>query len=78
MLCCPVTTRIKGYPFEVVLAGEPACVALADQIKSQDWCARKASRRGRISPDELNEVRSKLSALIGHPSLDRTVEDAGR
>ena len=31
--CCPTTTRIKGYPFEVALAGTPDSVVLADQVK---------------------------------------------
>jgi mRNA interferase MazF len=64
-VCCPTTTRIKGYPFEVPLAGQPPSVALADQVKSQDWRARKAVRKGRVSAAELAEVRAKLRALIG-------------
>jgi len=65
MVCCPTTTRIKGYPFEVVIAGRPPSVVLADQVKSQDWGARRAERKGRVSPSELLEVRAKLKALIG-------------
>ncbi len=65
ILCCPTTTRIKGYPFEVVLAGNPPSVVLADQVKSQDWRARKATRKGRVSAAELAEVKAKLIALIG-------------
>ncbi len=64
IVCCPTTTRIKGYPFEVTLAGTPSSVVLADQVKSQDWRARKATRKGRVSPAELAEVRAKLVALI--------------
>ena len=65
IVCCPTTTKIKGYPFEVSLAGSPPSVVLADQVKSQDWRARKAARKGRVSPAELAEVRAKLIALIG-------------
>jgi mRNA interferase MazF len=65
MICCPTTTRIKGYPFEVALAGVPPSVVLADQVKSQDWRARKAARKGRVSAAELAELRAKLVALIG-------------
>jgi mRNA interferase MazF len=65
IVCCPTTTRIKGYPFEVTLAGTPPSVVLADQVKSQDWRARKATRKGRVSLIELAEVRAKLTALIG-------------
>lgn len=36
MLCCPMTTQIKGYPFEVHISGASASVALADQVKSLD------------------------------------------
>ena len=65
IVCCPTTTRIKGYPFEVALAGTPRSAALADQVKSQDWRARKAARKGQVSAAELAEVRAKLVALIG-------------
>ncbi|WP_428393104.1 endoribonuclease MazF [Lichenicoccus sp.] len=65
ILCCPTTTRIKGYPFEVTLAGSPPSVALADQVKSQDWRARNATRKGRARASELAELRAKLIALIG-------------
>ena len=63
IVCCPTTTRIKGYPFEVALSGIPPSVVLADQVASQDWRARNAKRKGRISSAELAEVRAKLIAL---------------
>ena len=66
MICCPMTTQIKGYPFEVVVAGaQPPTVVLADQVKSLDWRIRRAKRKGRASADELAEVRAKIVALIG-------------
>jgi len=65
MLCCPTTTSIKGYPFEVRLVGQSASVVLADQVKSFDWRARKARKKGRATPAELTEIRSKLHPLIG-------------
>ncbi len=64
IVCCPTTTRIKGYPFEVALAGTPPSVVLSDQVKSQDWRTRKATRKGQVSSAELAEVRAKLTALI--------------
>ena len=67
MLCCPLTTQVKGYPFEVEIAGARAGAALADQLKSLDWVARRASRKGRASAAELAEVRAKAIALIGQP-----------
>lgn len=65
MLCCPMTTHIKGYPFEVMIAGERPSVVLSDQIKSLDWVVRKVSHKGKVLPNELDQVRGKASALIG-------------
>ncbi|MCL6706123.1 endoribonuclease MazF [Pseudomonas sp. R2.Fl] len=65
MLCCPMTTKVKNYPFEVVLSSAKFGVALADQVKSLDWRARKASLKGKVSPAELTEIRAKACALIG-------------
>lgn len=67
MLCCPLTTQVKGYPFEVPIAGDRPSVVLADQVKSLDWLVRKANRKGMVSSSELAEVKAKLSALIGKP-----------
>lgn len=65
MLCCPLTTKLKGYPFEVQLTGNKPCAALADQVKSLDWRARGAQRKGKVSDGELAEIRAKARALIG-------------
>ncbi len=67
MLCCPMTTKVKGYPFEVILAGRKPSAVLADQVKSLDWKARRAKRKGKASPAELSDVRRKARALIGNP-----------
>ena len=64
MICCPITTQIKHYPFEVLISGNPASVVLADQVKSVDWRSRKAKRKGFVSPEALAEVRAKIIALI--------------
>ena len=68
-LVCPLTTKVKGYPFEVKVsdrdAGEHSNVVLADQVKSVDWHARSARRFGRVSAEALAEVTHKLAALIG-------------
>ncbi|ELF9478473.1 endoribonuclease MazF [Escherichia coli] len=63
MICCPMTTKIKGYPFEV-LVGEDSAV-LADQVKSMDWKIRGAVKKGRVPDSVLSEVRAKAKALIG-------------
>jgi mRNA interferase MazF len=65
MICCPMTTQIKNYPFEVSISGSPQSVVLADQIKSLDWRIRKAKRKGVVSAEEFAEVRAKIVALIG-------------
>lgn len=65
MVCCPMTTKIKGYPFEVILAGQPTRAVLADQVNSLDWRQRRARWKGRITDAELAEVRAKACALIG-------------
>lgn len=65
MVCCPLTTRIKGYPFEVALASQPGSAVLSDQVKNLDWRARRANRKGKVTDLELRQVRGKLRALIG-------------
>lgn len=65
MLCCPMTTQIKGYPFEVVICADPPSAILSDQVKSLDWRARRAKRKGSVGAETLDEVRGKLGALIG-------------
>jgi mRNA interferase MazF len=65
MICCPMTTQIKRYPFEVEIAGAQRSAVLADQIKSVDWRKRKSRRKGSVCADELAEVRGKILALLG-------------
>ena len=66
MLCCPMTTQIQGYPFEViVISGNKKSAILSDQVKSVDWVVRKATHKGNISPKELSGVRTKIMALLG-------------
>ena len=65
MTCCPLTTQIKNYPFEVFIGGTPANAVLADQVKSIDWRSRDAKPKGRVLPEQLAEVRAKIYALIG-------------
>ena len=64
MLCCPMTTKIKGYPFEVLVAGSPASAALADQVKSLDWRARRAKKKGAATVAEVVEALGKARALL--------------
>lgn len=64
LIACPMTTKLKGYPFEVPIAGSVPSAALADQVKSLDWRARGAVFKGRASVSEVTDVRKKLRALI--------------
>lgn len=65
-LVCPITGRVKGYPFEVELPEGLAAsgVVLADQIRCVDWRVRKAERSGSVPAPVLTEVLGKLSALL--------------
>ncbi|MDP9836141.1 mRNA interferase MazF [Neorhizobium huautlense] len=63
MLCCPMTTKRKGYPFEVVV--EDGSIVLADQVKSVDWRKRNAQLKSRASDAILKQVRAKAIKLIG-------------
>ena len=65
MLCCPTTTKIKGYPFEVALTGKTASVALSDQVRSLDWRVRKAKFKGKILSEELEAIRQRVRLLVG-------------
>ena len=65
-LFCPVTSRVKGYPFEVALPEGSGVigVVLADQLKSLDWRARKAKLIERASSEVLAIVTSRILPLI--------------
>lgn len=65
LVCCPLTSQRKGYPFEVVMQGDSTSVVLVDQVRSVDWEARRATLKGRASAVDMAEVRGKLAALIG-------------
>jgi len=63
---CPVTTRIKGYPFEVVIPEglKISGVILADQVKNFDWTVRKTKLITRLPNSVTDEVSKKLKTLI--------------
>lgn len=66
-LVCPVTSRVKGYPFEVALRGvsDVAGVVLVDQLRSLDWRARRAEPAGRAPAAVMAEVVARLRPLLG-------------
>lgn len=65
-LLCPITSQVKGYPFEVALPdGLPLeGVVLADQVKSLDWKARRCSRACAIPDEVVVQVLRRLNALL--------------
>jgi mRNA interferase MazF len=67
-LLCPITNQVKGYPFEVPSpAGLPVTgVVGADQVKSLDWRARKASRIGAVPAEVVAGVIQRLQALLSN------------
>ena len=66
VVVCPITSRIKGYPFEVVLPAGLAVggAVLADQLKSVDRHARRIERVGAAPPEVLAEIDNRLRALL--------------
>ncbi|MFO7691392.1 MAG: endoribonuclease MazF [Cryobacterium sp.] len=65
MVCCPITTRIKGHPFEVLTTLDGVeCAVLSDQIKSLDWKVRRARKKAGVSADVMIHVRAKVKALL--------------
>jgi len=66
-ICCPVTSAIKGYPWEVVLPdGLPISgAALSDQVKNLDWRARGAEKICSLPQGTVSEILGKLSVLVG-------------
>ena len=65
-ILCPITSQIKGYPFEVLIPDglEINGAILSDQVKSLDWRARKAEFSCKLPATAFNEVVQKLSTLI--------------
>lgn len=66
-IACPVTSRVKGYPFEVPLppGSAVAGVILSDRIKSLDWKARRAEFAAATDESTIDEVVARLLPLIG-------------
>ena len=64
ILCCPMTTKIKGYPFEVIIKSNRKSAVLSDQVKSLDWRKRNAQFKGQITAHELEDVCAKIKAIL--------------
>lgn len=65
-ILCPITSQVKGYPFEVVLPTGLAArgAVLSDQVKSLDWKARRAKFLCRLPGSVMNEIFAKLGTLL--------------
>jgi mRNA interferase MazF len=65
-LMCPITSRVKGYPFEVPLPDSLAIsgVVLSDQVKSLDWRAREVEIADVAPESTTAEVLAKLNTLL--------------
>lgn len=65
-LFCPVTSQVKGYPFEVHIpeGHDVSGVILADQVKSLDWKARRTAFCCALPEETINEVLNKLGTLL--------------
>jgi mRNA interferase MazF len=63
---CPITSQIKGYPFEVNIPSglKVGGVVLSDQVKSLDWRIRRAEFICKLPHETLTEVIDKLGALL--------------
>ena len=68
MVCCPMSTKVKGHPFEVVteVDGVDSAV-LSDQVKSLDWKIRRARKKGAAPSEVMIHVRAKIKALLVIP-----------
>jgi mRNA interferase MazF len=65
-IVCPITSQVKGYPFEVEIPAGLSVrgVILSDQVKSLDWRMRQAEQIGQLPASTLSQVLQKLGALL--------------
>jgi len=64
-ILCPITSRVKGYPFEVQIKGKKVQgVSLSDQVKNMDWKVRNAEFIEKISKTAFNEITENIRLLI--------------
>jgi len=64
-LFCPITSKVKGYPFEVEIELKKIKGSvLSDQIKSLDWRERNIEFIEKIGDKKLEEVIEKIEVII--------------
>jgi mRNA interferase MazF len=62
---CPITSQVKGYPFEVKITEQSIQGAiLADQIKNLDWKIRNVEFISKAKPELVRDVLALLNTLI--------------
>jgi mRNA interferase MazF len=66
-IACPITSQVKGYPFEVPLppGGRISGVILADHVKNLDWQARRVVFEASAPVEIVTDVRERLRVLLG-------------
>jgi mRNA interferase MazF len=65
MICCPMTTKIKGYPFEVLVQdAKTPSVILTDQMKSLDWKSRGVRFKAQANGQVLLAAQDRIKALL--------------
>lgn len=65
MVCCPLSTKVKGHPFEVVFEIDGvASAVLSDQVKSLGWKIRNAKKKAVAPGLVMIHVRAKIKALL--------------
>ncbi len=65
MLACPITSKVKHYPFEVrVKAKKIDGVVLADQVKNLDWSARKMSFAEKAPSEVVEQTQELIETLL--------------
>ena len=67
-ILCPITSQVKGYPFEVPLPAGLSVggVILSDQVKSLDWRERQAKPICSLPDLTVNEVLTMLNTRLIH------------
>lgn len=64
-VCCPISSKIKGYPFEVKVEGKKISgVVLSDHLKNLDWQIRKIKFIEKADPRVVKDCTAKIAALI--------------
>ena len=65
-MVCPISSKVKGYPFEVILPEDVPVqgVVLSDQLRTVDWRERRARRVCRLSDQVVEDVRRRVATLV--------------